>query len=195
MIFPSFLSHWYSSLRAVHWGPDRFTASSFYSVVEQLGSWKAEIYWKPNDFLLTPSLWDGLQQRVWLVSSLDKLHIQSVLHICGFHIRKIQPTVNQKYLCGSLDGKGVWGKMDICICMSESLCCSPETITTLLIGYVCMHAKSVQSCLTLCDPLNCSPPGSSVNKILQARILEWVAITSSRGSSWCPVQNKKLKNL
>ena len=41
----------------------------------------------------------------------------------------------------------------------------------------------LQSCPTLCDPLNCSPPGSSVNKILQARILEWVAITSSRGSS------------
>ena len=37
--------------------------------------------------------------------------------------------------------------------------------------------------LTLCDPLDCSPPGSSVHGILQARILEWVAISSSRGSS------------
>ena len=33
-----------------------------------------------------------------------------------------------------------------------------------------------QSCLTLCDPMDCSPPGSSVHGILQARILEWVAI-------------------
>ena len=41
-----------------------------------------------------------------------------------------------------------------------------------------------QSFLTLCDPANCSPPGSSVHGILQARILEWVAIPSSRGSSW-----------
>ena len=40
-----------------------------------------------------------------------------------------------------------------------------------------------QSCLTLCDPMDCSPPGSSVHGILQARILEWVAISSSRGSS------------
>ena len=40
-----------------------------------------------------------------------------------------------------------------------------------------------QSCLTLCDPEDCSPPGSSVPRILQARILEWVAISSSRGSS------------
>ena len=35
----------------------------------------------------------------------------------------------------------------------------------------------IQSCLTLCDPMDCSPPGSSVRGILQARILEWVAIS------------------
>ena len=43
------------------------------------------------------------------------------------------------------------------------------------------------SCFThvqLCDPMDCSPPGSSVHGILQARILEWVAISFSRGSSW-----------
>ena len=40
-----------------------------------------------------------------------------------------------------------------------------------------------QSSLTLCDPLDCSPPGSSVLGISQARILEWVAIAFSRGSS------------
>ena len=41
-----------------------------------------------------------------------------------------------------------------------------------------------QLCPTLCDPLDCSPPGSSVHGVLQARILEWVAIVFSRGSSW-----------
>ena len=45
---------------------------------------------------------------------------------------------------------------------------------------VCMCA---QSCLTLCDPMGWSPPGSSVHSILQVGILEWVAMTSSRGSS------------
>ena len=40
-----------------------------------------------------------------------------------------------------------------------------------------------QSCLTLCDLMDCSPPGSSVHGILQARILEWVAISFSRGLS------------
>ena len=46
--------------------------------------------------------------------------------------------------------------------------------------YVCVRAKSLQSCLTLCDRMDCSPPGSSVHGILQARILEWVAMPSSR---------------
>ena len=41
----------------------------------------------------------------------------------------------------------------------------------------------VQWIPTLCDPMDCSPPGSSVHGILQARILEWVAMPSSRGSS------------
>ena len=40
-------------------------------------------------------------------------------------------------------------------------------------------AKSLQSCLTLCDPIDGSPPGSSVPGILQARTLEWVAISFS----------------
>ena len=48
-----------------------------------------------------------------------------------------------------------------------------------------------QSCLTLCDPMDCSPPGSSVHGILQARILEWVAISfwrrSSRPRDWTQV--------
>ena len=48
---------------------------------------------------------------------------------------------------------------------------------------LCMHAKSFQLCLTPYDPMDCSPPGSSVHGILQARILEWNAMPSSRGSS------------
>ena len=44
----------------------------------------------------------------------------------------------------------------------------------------CVHAPL---CLTLCDPMDWSPPGSSVRGMSQARILEWVAISFSRGSS------------
>ena len=47
---------------------------------------------------------------------------------------------------------------------------------------VCVCSVTL-SCPTLCKPIDCSPPGSSVNGIFQARILQWVAISSSRGSS------------
>ena len=47
----------------------------------------------------------------------------------------------------------------------------------------CVHAKLLQLCLTLWDPMVCSPPGFLIHGILQAKILEWVAISSSRGSS------------
>ena len=47
----------------------------------------------------------------------------------------------------------------------------------------CVCAKLPQSCLTLCNPLHCSPPGLSVHRLLQARILEWVAMPSSGGSN------------
>ena len=52
-----------------------------------------------------------------------------------------------------------------------------------LLQDVCVHAKSLRSCSTLCDPMDCSPPGSFVRGIFLARMLEWVAISSSRGSS------------
>ena len=61
--------------------------------------------------------------------------------------------------------------------------CEGWTITK----YVC--AKLLQLCLTLCNPMDCNPPGFSVHGIFQARILEWVAISSSKGISafelWC----------
>ena len=53
-----------------------------------------------------------------------------------------------------------------------------------------MCAKLPQSCLTLCDPMDCNSPGSSVPQILQARILEWVAIPSSRGSSHPGIESR-----
>jgi len=49
-------------------------------------------------------------------------------------------------ICGSsLDGRGVWGRMDTCICMAESLCCLPETIITLLNSYIPMQNKKFKN--------------------------------------------------
>ena len=54
----------------------------------------------------------------------------------------------------------------------------------LLVGAAAAAAKSLQSCPTLCDPIDGSPLGSSVPGILQARILEWVAISFSNAWKW-----------
>ena len=48
-----------------------------------------------------------------------------------------------------------------------------------VLGRAAAAAKLLQSCLTLCDPIDCSPPGSPVPGTLQARTLEWVAISFS----------------
>ena len=58
---------------------------------------------------------------------------------------------------------------------------SKEFLLTWMLG--CMHGKSLKLCLTLCNPMDCSLPSSSVHRILQARILGWVAMPSYRASS------------
>ena len=70
-------------------------------------------------------------------------------HTAMFKIDNQQgPTVQHRelrsMLCGILDGKGVQGRMDTCIGMNESLCSSPETITTLLIGYTPIQNKKLK---------------------------------------------------
>ena len=54
-----------------------------------------------------------------------------------------------------------------------------EDVGHIYNGLLCL-SKSLQSCLSLCDPMDCSPPNSPVHGILQAKILEWVAMPSSQ---------------
>ena len=72
----------------------------------------------------------------------------------------------------------------MCLCPSQSPNSSPAPSVHMFVLYVCVSvaaaaAKSLQSCPTLCDPIDGSPPGSPVPGILQARTLEWVAISFS----------------
>ena len=67
-----------------------------------------------------------------------------------------------------------WPMRCVCVCVCVCVC-----------ARACVHTRSVtQLCLTVCNPLDGSLPGSSIHQILQARILEWVAISFSRRSSW-----------
>ena len=69
--------------------------------------------------------------------------------------------------------------LNVCVCVCAEL-------TSRGWMCVCVHALS---CLTLCDPMHCSPQGSSVHGIFQGRMLEWVAIFYSREFSWPTDQN------
>ena len=81
-------------------------------------------------------------------------------------------TGNSTQLYDNLDGRGVFGTR-----IPGYIQLSPFTVhlklRILLISYA---AKLIQSCLTLCDPIDGSPPGFPIPGILQARTLEWVAI-------------------
>ena len=86
----------------------------------------------------------------------------------------------------------IWPIEYICIfvCMIYIVCfyvliyvVSVCTYMYIYIHVVCVCVLVIQLCPTLWDPMDCSPPGSSVHRISQARILEWVAIPFSEGSS------------
>jgi len=79
----------------------------------------------------------------------------------GWTDRQTEGSMNLTQGTGSCN---CWGWFCACVC-------------------VCVCVLCTQLCPTLCDLVDCSPPGSSVQGILQARILEWVAISYSRGSS------------
>ena len=84
----------------------------------------------------------------------------------------------------------VWNSLDLQLNFKVIRFRASCYLRTLLCRCVVMIWSKVcqvlvtQSCLTLCDPMDYSSPGSSVHGISQARILEWVAISFSRGSSW-----------
>ena len=69
-------------------------------------------------------------------------------------------------LCGSLGERGVWGRMDTCVCMTESLGCSSETITTLLISYTPKQNKKFKGkkkvSLIILHWLAPFPPGGGI---------------------------------
>ena len=68
-----------------------------------------------------------------------------------------------------------WSTQDFVLVLQKWSFCFPQSYG--------MHAKLLQLCLTLCNPMDHSLPGSSIHGILQARILEWVAMCSLRGFS------------
>ena len=89
--------------------------------------------------------------NLWLLGRKDSQgsgdrHVHTaVFKMDNQHVPTAQHGELCSMLCGSLDGRGVWGRMDTCIYMAEFFPCSPETIITLLISYLCSLCYSVMS--------------------------------------------------
>ena len=81
----------------------------------------------------------------------------------------------------SLAGCSPWGCKESDT--TDRLTLSQQIQSLFVLTGLCVCAKLLQSCPTLCDPVDCSPSGFSVHGILQTRILEWVAMPSFKGSS------------
>ena len=107
----------------------------------------------------------------WLSKSYGSLDILCVLLI------PLKTGELWSYLVIRLEWMSKWGACHLQNPKETARCCVPVIVVENLESLV------VQSCLTLYDPMDCNLPGSSIHGIFQARVLEWVAISFSRGSS------------
>ena len=103
-----------------------------------------------------------IEERIWWGDELNLSWSEDSL----LWLRSLD-FIHQDFIC-----------LSTCNNLSQPISLTPTPPLTCM-----LHAKLLQSCLILCSPMDCSPPGSSVHGILKARILEWVAMPSSRGSS------------
>ena len=121
-------------------------------------------FWHADHLSWKQSRPKNTQEEAWTFSYLKILDRRCALRI------ELALEISTKYVgqCGGRNSVSAW-----------------RSEWTLVFHYLCLPACLVaQSCTTLCDLMDCSPPGSSVHRICQARTLEWVAISFCRGSSW-----------
>ena len=105
------------------------------------------------------------------------LHPHGVCHKCGCPQGAMEGTSKNEVL--NLGNTVATNRQSRAVISSVHKQC----ILLFILVHASVRARSLQLCLTLCDPMDCSPLGFSVHEILQARVLEWVAMPSSKGFS------------
>ena len=136
------------------------------------------IGWSTKIYLAASGLSCGLLDLCCLMQDLSLQHMDSLVVACG---------LSCSVICGILVS---WPGVKLAL-QGGFLTTRPpgkpprwSTLKTLQDSYCVCVCLVVKSCLTLCDPVDCSPPGPSVHGILQARIRDWVATSFFKGSSW-----------
>ena len=112
--------------------------------------------------------------------------LSTLLHVSNLHWSSISHTVIYMFQCYSLISSHprlLLHSPKVCSLHLCLFCCLAYRIVTVFLKSIGQESEVSQSCLTLCDPMDCSLPGSSVHGIFQAIVLEWIAISFSRGSS------------
>ena len=118
----------------------------------------------------------GCVCKRWTIESVNWVKKLILPNVGGHHLIHLGSEQNKRQRRGKISlSPGAGTSIFSCHWTSDLL---------ILGSFVRVHMKSRQSCPTLCDPIDLSPPGSSVHRISQARILEWVAMPFSRGSFW-----------
>ena len=139
---------------------------------------EAPILWPPDvKSLLTGKNSDAGKDWGWEERGMTEDGMVGWHHWINGH--EFEQTLGDSEGQGSLVCSSSWSRRQSGT--TEQLNSNDDEYTSLHLSvYGCVHTQ----CLTLCDPMACSLPVFSVHRILQARILEWVAISFSRGSSW-----------
>ena len=108
----------------------------------------------------------------WMLGPWIRVHYPCILRL----LRSLRFMVLSSNCAATL----LWSRNDKK--KKKATCCINSNV--YCVDHCCCFCLVTKSCLTLCDLMDCSPSGSSVHGISQARILEWVAIPFSRGSYW-----------
>ena len=130
-----------------------------------------------------PQRGSHLKEAQYHASLSEQLDFVSVFHSGGTNLGQLYHLTDRKVRTKSLHFR-ILPQLKARLKAKESKATSRPVSHHQSCVYVCVYAQLVsQSCLTLCDPMDYSPPSSSVHRSLQARILEWLVISFSRGSS------------
>ena len=141
---------------------------------------------KTNAWLRDPISWNVYFHGLPTILSLSSQNLQNNLTTVGFHLSFLSlaktwtPYTDEPRISRSLHK--VWRKLKMTVESTTLKTLRQQQLLQWLLNSAAA-AKSLQSCPTLCDPRNGSPPGSPVSGILQARTLEWVAISFSNAGS------------